>query len=90
MSTATATTQFEVGQTYSCRSICDYNCIWSFEVIKRTAKFISIKGSDNKVSRVGVKTWDGVERAYPLGQFSMAPSIVADDARTLLPDWMTA
>ena len=90
MTTATATTQFKTGETYGCRSICDYNCIWTFTIVKRTAKFISIKDSDGKITRVGVKTWDGVERAYPLGQFSMAPSIYADDTRVMLPEWMAA
>lgn len=90
MTTATATTQFEVGQTYSCRSICDHNCIWSFTVIKRTARFITIQDKSGKISRVGVRTWGNAEQAFPLGQYSMAPSIYADDTRSFLPDWMAA
>jgi hypothetical protein len=35
--------RFEVGKTYSCRSACDYECVWNYEVVKRTDKSITIK-----------------------------------------------
>jgi len=77
MTTATAT-QFEVGQTYTTRSACDYDCIFIFTVIKRTAKFITVVDKFERETRCGVKTWNGVECAYPMGQYSMAPVISAD------------
>jgi hypothetical protein len=36
------TTQFQVGRTYSIRSICDYECIYSFTILSRTAKTVSV------------------------------------------------
>jgi hypothetical protein len=71
---------FKVGQTYSARSLCDYNTIWHFTVLKRTARFITLRqhNAPAKEIRVGVKTWDGDEYALPLGNYSMAPAIHAD------------
>ena len=34
---------FEVGKTYTCRSICDYECIYSFEILKRTDRSVWIR-----------------------------------------------
>jgi hypothetical protein len=77
MTIATAT-QFEVGQTYTTRSACDYDCIFYFTVIKRTAKFITVRDRFDRETRCGVMTFDGLERAYPTGRYSMAPVISAD------------
>jgi hypothetical protein len=72
------TSAFQVGATYSCRSLCDYDCIWTFEVIKRTAKFVTLRQvNSGEIMRVGVKTWNGDEVALPFGSYSMAPSIRA-------------
>ena len=73
--TATPAT-FAVGATYSARSACDHNAVWTFTVAKRTAKFITF--TDGK--RVGVKVdrWDGHECAAPFGSYSMAPVIRAE------------
>jgi len=69
---------FTTGTDYTCRSICDYDCVWTFTVTKRTAKFITIIGRDGETSRVGVKLGsDGNEYASPLGSFSMSPIIRA-------------
>lgn len=77
--TAPATTSFEVGATYSCTSACDSDCVWTFTVARRTAKFVTLVDQQTgDTYRVGVKTWDGVEYALPFGSFSMAPSIKAD------------
>lgn len=77
MTTATATATFEVGGSYSARSACDHNTVWTFRVIKRTAKFVTIQHRD-EVLRVGVKVDDQGEWALPFGSFSMAPVIHAD------------
>ena len=70
---------FQVGQSYSCRSLADSDCIWTFTVIKRTAKFITIQGHKyDAPKRVGVRMYDGVETADPLGRYSMSPTIRAD------------
>ena len=77
MTTATAT-KFEIGQTYSTRSACDYECVFSYTVIKRSAKFLTVRDKYGKELRCGVKDFDGVERAFPEGRYSMAPQISSD------------
>jgi len=67
---------FKVGNTYSCRSICDYNCIFSFEVVKRTASTVSIK-SGGKIVRRKVRVFDGVVCLAPHGRYSMSPVLRA-------------
>jgi len=72
--------QFETGKTYSTRSICDHNCIFSFEILRRTAKSVWIKDRDdnNKPVRRGIEVWRDVESFYPFGKYSMAAIISAD------------
>jgi hypothetical protein len=70
-------TKFEVGKTYVTRSIGDHDCRWSFKVVSRTEKMITVSG-DGETKRIKVGNYDGVETAYPLGRYSMAPSIRAD------------
>lgn len=71
-------TTFETAATYTTRSIGDQDCVFSYTVIKRTAKFITVRDCRGEVKRVGVKEYEGREVAYPEGQYSMAPSIKAD------------
>jgi hypothetical protein len=79
--TATRPT-FTPGQIVTCRSACDHNTIWTFEIIGRSAKFITIQDVSNADRpetpvRVGVKTGNDGEWAMPMGTFSMAPVIRA-------------
>ena len=72
---------FTTGNIYTAQSACDSNCVWSFIVIKRTAKFITIQDvtfperPDEKPVRVGVKTGNDGEWAMPMGTYSMCPVI---------------
>lgn len=77
--TEQAAKTFKVGNTYSCRSVCDHDCIWTFTVQSRTTKFVTLleAGTDD-VRRVGVKVWRDAESCLPFGSFSMAPSLRAD------------
>jgi hypothetical protein len=72
--------KFEIGKTYSTRSICDYECIFSFKVIGRTEKTVTIesrsRGAVRRKVRVGS---DGVERCDPHGRYSMSPVLSADE-----------
>jgi len=71
--------QFETGKTYTTGETRDY--VWHFTVVSRTKKFITISNDAyraDETTRVGVTEWQGVERAMPLGTFSMAPVIAAD------------
>ena len=80
--------KFEVGKTYTVRSLGDWDCVWQFTVVKRTAKFITI--IEKRVAggtlldgpkRVKIRqsySEDGAEWAMPLGQHSMCPIMKAD------------
>lgn len=73
--------KFEVGETYSMRSACMHDCIWTYTVTKRTAQTVTITdGKITKTCRISKKAseWHNVETIYPLGQYSMAPSLTAD------------
>ncbi len=75
--TTTATHTFQIGESYNTGRCGDY--VWSFTVIARTAKFITIQDDDDaRTYRVGIWVSDGVEKALPLGRYSMAPVIFAD------------
>lgn len=72
--------KFEVGKTYSVRSICNHDCIWTYKVIARTAATITITdGKETKKCRVNKKTseYRNAESIFPLGQYSMAPILSA-------------
>lgn len=70
---------FETGKTYSTASVCDSNCIFQFTVTRRTAKFITTVDRHGEERRSKVFVRDGIECARPLGSYSMAPMIEADD-----------
>jgi hypothetical protein len=81
------TTTFETGRVYTTGEGRDY--VWHFEVLERTAKFITIQdvshGRRGKTSRVGAlatqdTSGNDTEYALPLGRYSMAPTIEAGDA----------
>jgi hypothetical protein len=73
-----AVTKFKIGQELSARSACDYDCVFRFTVVSRSAKFVTVKYF-NDLKRVGIKVRDGVEYCYPLGTYSMACSISATE-----------
>ena len=69
--------QFKENQELSARSICDYNCIFTATVIKRTAKTVTIKiRGDQKRCKIQSDN-DGNEFIFPLGRYSMAPTFKA-------------
>jgi hypothetical protein len=76
---------FEVGQTYSTRSIGDHNCIIRVTIARRTAKTVTT--TEGKTFRVGAYYRDGHEMIRPWGNHSMCPIITAEDTRELRPDW---
>lgn len=71
------TTQFQIGRTYSTRSAFDYDSIFSFQVIARTAKTVTISSHWGEKIRK-IRTINNVEHINPLGQYSMCPVIRAD------------
>jgi hypothetical protein len=72
------TKTFEIGRTYFARSACDYDTVFTFEVVKRTEKTITIKSRTWGTTSRKIKVWDGVETIMPLGSYSMAPQLSAD------------
>lgn len=75
---------FEVGKKYTMRSVCDYNCTWTFQVVKRTAATVTLKGDfmngvKVKTCRINKKLAEtfGEESVMPLGSYSMAPILSA-------------
>lgn len=70
-------TSFKVGLTYAARSPGDYNCIFTFPVLARSAKSITIRAHGKEVRR-GITARDGVETVAPLGRYSMSPILCAD------------
>ena len=70
--------KFEVGKTYQCMSVCDSDCIYSFKVISRTAKTVTLQDADtNEIYRRRPNVWDGQEVCFPVGYYSMCPIIRA-------------
>jgi hypothetical protein len=70
------TNTFQIGNTYNTGRGSDY--VWFFTVVSRTAKFITIEDQYGDRHRVGVKMSCGREVAFPLGHYSLAPMLVAD------------
>jgi hypothetical protein len=71
------TTQFQVGQTYATRSICDYDTIFSFTILARSAKMVTINWNGRNTAR-RVFDLDGKEAFRPHGNYSFATIICAD------------
>ncbi|VIF62545.1 Uncharacterised protein [Clostridioides difficile] len=69
--------KFEVGKTYATRSICDHDCIYTIEVIKRTDKTITYK-EDDSVRRAKIRFSDYYEYIR-VGNYSMAPNFSAEN-----------
>jgi hypothetical protein len=77
MTSTTTTTTFQIGETYT-TGAADY--VWEFTVTARTAKFLTLLDKYGDTSRVGcsISPYDGIEKALPLGRYSLAPVISAD------------
>jgi hypothetical protein len=70
--------QFQVGKTYVTRSICDYDTMFSFTILARTAKTVTVKVHNGKTAKRGLYLYEGVEQFKPYGSYSMCPIISAD------------
>ncbi len=70
--------KFEIGKVYSCRSFCDYDTIFSWKVVKRSDKTITLEDTlDKSVIRRKVHEYNGRE-ACSIGHYANAPVIFAD------------
>lgn len=72
--------KFEVGKTYEAHSACNYDCVWSFEVVKRTACTVTLKdkNGEEKRCRISKAYSDKAEAVLPLGNYSLAPVLRAN------------
>lgn len=68
---------FEAGKSYSCRSICDSGCVFTYTVKSRTAASVVIDVRGTSTRRKIITDASGVEMFFPLGQYSMCPVIRA-------------
>lgn len=73
--------KFIAGKTYTTRSICDSDTIFSYEIVSRTNKTMMIKHSGKTFKR-GIYIMDGEEYCRPDGTFSMCPVIRASSLTT--------
>lgn len=87
------TKRFEVGKIYGTASICDSNCIFKFVVIKRSEHFVWLKDIHGDTTRRKIETRQYTENGYlkqekcfPLGQYSMAPTLCATDILQAEPE----
>lgn len=65
---------FTTGQQLSTRSACDHDCIFTGEIVKRTAKTVHVKTAmSGTVKRKIQIDSEGNEYIFPEGQYSMAP-----------------
>ena len=70
--------QIQTGQVLKTRSACDYDCIFSVEVIERKGSFVTVK-AHGEVKRVKINKDDRGEYVYALGKYSMAPIFRNDE-----------
>lgn len=74
--------KFKLNTLYEAYSPCNTDCRWIYNIIKRTEKTVTICGdfvNGTKTKRLRVNTLNGVEYVKPLGTYSMAPTLYADD-----------
>ena len=72
---------FEIGKEYNVRSVCDHECVWTFKVIERTAKTVTIsEGGEIKKCRINAKLseYRKAETVLPFGSYSMCPVLSAE------------
>ena len=78
MTTTTETRKFRVGQIVD-TGRGDY--VWTFEVVARTAKFVTLRDRHGDTRRVKIhvseRSGEPYEWALPLGTYSMAPVVWA-------------
>lgn len=72
--------KFEINKKYYMTSICNSECVWTYEVTARTEKTITLKELDSIgrtiKCRISKSSTDH-EIVYPEGRYSMAPVLRA-------------
>lgn len=75
--------RFKTGETYYARSFCDYDCVWTFRIVRRTEKSVWLQetndGNDVRESfRKRIRLYQNEEQCEPLGRYSMSPILGAE------------
>jgi hypothetical protein len=74
------TAKFQVNKTYATRSIGDHDCIYSFTILSRTEKNVTVKVYGKTVRRgLSVARFEDVEQFRPFGAYSMCATIYATE-----------
>lgn len=69
---------FEVGSTYTTRSVCDSNSVYEFVVTNRTKSFVTLQERGKSLGRKKIfQDTDGREYCKPHGDYSMATILKA-------------
>jgi hypothetical protein len=76
----TTAATFEAGQAHACRSASNAGITYTFEIVKRTAKTVTVRDAYGKERRCGIKSDARGEYALPNGSHAWAPVIWAADA----------
>jgi hypothetical protein len=76
--TITDIVHFTPGSTYSCRAFSDYDTVYEFTVVARTARFVTFADRWGDTKRVGVWVSNGVEWAAPHGRYANCAVVRAD------------
>ena len=80
--------KFEVGKRYLMRSACDHDCVWLYAVVSRTESTVVLQQlrmgkpyGDQSRHRISKKLTEyrNAESLMPLGSYSMAPILSADN-----------
>lgn len=73
--------KFEIGKTYSTRSICNADCVISYTIISRTESTITATDECGETKRFRINKklseFRKAETFLPWGKYSMAPMISA-------------
>lgn len=74
--------KFEIGKTYSTRSICDNNCVIAYKIIARTAATVTAVNERGEASKFRINKkiseYRKAETFLPWGNYSMCPHITAE------------
>ena len=71
------TTKFETGQTYQARFICNSDNLLKCQITRRTNKSVWVSVDGEQPVRRSIKTHNGVEICYPLGNYRNTPMLKA-------------
>jgi len=77
MTTATEIHVFEVGKTYSTRSACNSDCVFSVTIASRTKSTVTTTDGKRFTIAKNETQWNQAETIFPWGRYSMAPAIKA-------------